>query len=94
MTFDIDTGAAISTLSDETYTMEFSDVPLRETNVALRTYNGATIEPLGVMRANIQHNGKTEKCDFVFVRNGGNPLIGRDILNKLEICVIDVFDRY
>lgn len=74
--FEIDIGASVSVLSSSVYTKKFSEIPLRKTNIVLRSYDGSIIKPVGTMRAPVEYNGKKEPCEFLVVVNGGNPLVG------------------
>jgi len=40
---EVDTGAAVSIISEETYDTLFSQVPLNQSTVGLRTYTGESI---------------------------------------------------
>lgn len=82
---EIDTSAAVSVMSDKIYTQELSSVPLQTTDMVLRSYDGSIIKPVGIMRVSLQHKQKSVACEFVVVRNGGNTLIGRDMLSLLDV---------
>lgn len=84
VTFEIDTGATMSVISDRMHAQHFGEVPLQKTNIVLKAYDGACIKPLGAMSATIQHNDMKVPCVFLVIRNGGQPLIGRDILDKIK----------
>lgn len=84
ITFDIDTGATMSVISERTHAQHFYEVPLQKTNIVLKSYDGACIKPLGAMCATIQHNDENVPCVFLVIRNGGQPLIGRDNLDKFK----------
>lgn len=51
--FEIDTGAAMSILSQEDQKKLFPDATLRETSTRLRTYTGDTIRVVGEMAAHV-----------------------------------------
>lgn len=47
--FEIDTGAAVTVISEETYNKYFSKTRLKLSNTILKSYNGSTIATLGVI---------------------------------------------
>lgn len=84
ITFEIDTGAAVSVCSKELYNQHFSTIPLEQTNIVLKSYDNSVIRPCGRFTASVQHKSSQYDCEFLVIQNGGRPLIGRDILNKIN----------
>lgn len=82
---EVDSGAALSAMSERAYTSMFSHVPIRNTGVLLKAYEGTPIVPVGVVELFLEYRSRTFKCEFLVIRNGGEPLIGRDILRRLNI---------
>ena len=44
---ELDTGASVSLVSEETWRRQFHEIPLQETDVRLRIYTGESITVLG-----------------------------------------------
>lgn len=57
-TFEINSGATRSAISDKIYAQHFSSEPLRETRIVLRAYDGKLMKPLGILNATIIFNKK------------------------------------
>lgn len=84
ITFEIDTGAAVSVCSKELYEQYFSNVPVNKSNIILKSHDGSVIRPFGRFNATVRYGDKEHECAFLIIENGGKPLIGRDILNKIN----------
>ena len=67
---EIDTGAARSIISDQTFTQLWPEdlcPSLKLTNTALKTYTGERIKPLGVISVQIEVNNQKEQLDLLVV---------------------------
>lgn len=71
-------------MSKKLFDMHFSTIPLKETNIVLKSYDSSVIRPCGSFAATVQYGTKKYICEFLVIENGGRPLIGRDILNKIN----------
>lgn len=89
--FEVDTGSAVTAISDATYIKYFSKHPLRNNNKILQSYNGSLINTVGVLSLPFLYNDMTQQIDVFVVKDGGPPLLGRDFINKfnLQICQIN-----
>lgn len=85
LTFEIDTGSAISAIPSSCYMKNFADCKLFEYKSALRAYDGAAISTKGFFNAEITRQGKSFVADFIVIDNGCRPLMGRDVLKKLNV---------
>lgn len=81
--FQIDTGAGISAISSRQYHKELKHVPLEKTTVKLTGYSGEQLHLIGVIQPTIKLLEKTVYGRIYIVQNGGPPILGRNILNKL-----------
>ena len=85
---EIDTGAAVSIISESTYSniRQRSFVsPIQPADSKLRTYTGDHIDVLGITQMKVRYDGK-ELCLSVHVVKGSGPsLLGRDWLSHLEV---------
>ncbi|KAG7295105.1 hypothetical protein JYU34_022039 [Plutella xylostella] len=91
LTFEIDTGSAVTAISDDIYNKYFIKHPLCESRKILQSYNGASLETLGTISLPFCFRSQTEIINVFVVKNGGPPLLGRDFIAKfkLQICPIN-----
>lgn len=61
ITFEIDTGAAVSICSKKLYDQHFSSIPLKETNIVLKSYDNSVIRPCGRFVATVQYGVRKER---------------------------------
>ena len=77
---EVDTGAAVTILSQKTQEALFPSATLSKPTVSLRTYTSEPIIVLGQMMVNVRY-GKNEGTHTLFVVKGNSPcLLGRDWL--------------
>ncbi|XP_063245210.1 uncharacterized protein LOC134546356 isoform X1 [Bacillus rossius redtenbacheri] len=84
---EVDSGAAISAISEHTYKQLFATHPLRPTNVRLKSYTNEVMSPCGTLRVPVNVKGQPESAelDLFIVPNGGPPLLGRDWYDALHL---------
>lgn len=83
--FEIDSGSAVTAISQKLYKTSFSKVPLSKTKKRLITYTGDGIQCIGIAKLPIQYKDVTYTLDVYVVRNGGPPILGRDFLSTFQI---------
>ncbi|XP_046398236.1 uncharacterized protein LOC124165041 [Ischnura elegans] len=81
---EIDTGSAISAISEEYYRANYSYLKLKATSVRLRSYSNTLIQPLGTIDVSATYKGHTARLSLFVVTNGGPPLLGRDWFRALK----------
>lgn len=90
VTFEIDSGSAVTVIPQSHYKQYFKKMPLLYTKKRLITYTGDRISCVGILRAPMMYKGRTHTLDIYAVRSGGPPLLGRDFLSlfqfKLSAC--------
>ncbi len=59
LTMEVDTGAAVALISQETYTTQLEDKPIQTTSMQLQTYSGEGITVLGEIQVNVPTAGVT-----------------------------------
>ncbi|KAL0820594.1 hypothetical protein ABMA28_006437 [Loxostege sticticalis] len=84
---EIDTGSALSCISESTYLQMFSELPLQTCNLSLRFYDGSRIKPLGVLEVNVKYGKICKHLELYVIENGTTNLLGRQWLTELEISV-------
>ena len=86
LSMEIDTGAAVSIISDKTRTSlpHLKKLPLQPTQVTLRTYTGESIPVLGELSVNVTHQDTSHTLSLL-VKEDGPSLIGRNWLTKIRL---------
>src|SRR5277367_2683252 len=82
---ELDTGSAVSTISEELYRKQFSNQTLLDNDLLLRTYDGSVITPIGKIELNVKYNSQEHLHPFYIIKNGSLPLIGRDWMEKFKV---------
>ena len=83
---EVDTGASVSIVSEETYNHLWSQEeapPLQESSVKLRTYSGEQLAVKGFIDVTVRYKEQTEHLQLVVAHGKGPSLLGRDWLAKL-----------
>ena len=73
---ELDTGAAITIMSEKQYKELFPEVELRESNVLLKTYSGVRLSVKGERVVHVQHNGQSQELVLTIVAGQGLSLFG------------------
>ena len=77
---EIDTGAAVSLISEETQKRLFPKGSLRQPEVHLKTYTLESIPVVGVLRVQVKYQAYWGYHDLYAVGGNGPTLLGRDRL--------------
>ncbi|CAC5398917.1 unnamed protein product [Mytilus coruscus] len=89
---EIDTGASVSVISQETYKQVFgSDNSLEKSQCSLRTYTGERIDVLGKRNVTVTYNSQNVDFPITLVKGTGPSLMGRDWLHKLQLNWKSIF---
>ena len=103
---EVDTGASLSIISEQTYHSLIKAPALLPTQARLRTYTGEPMPVLGLITVPVHHNNQQKTLPLLVVKGGGPSLLGRDWLQHLrldwkaihQVCLIDdvraILDRY
>lgn len=83
--FEVDTGSAVTAISDSVYRAHFSNYKLDNSKQILLSYNGTPIDVLGVLPLPFAYRSQTQTINVYVVKNGGPPLLGRDFLSKFKL---------
>lgn len=87
LSFEIDTGSAVTAISEAVYNKYFSEYPLQVSTKLLQSYNGGSITTLGTITLPFYFQSRSELLNVYVVRNGGPPLLGRDFLSKFKLQI-------
>ncbi len=88
VSMEVDTGASLSVISEETYKASWSlerRPPLRPSGAGLRTYTGEELEVLGRVVVSVSYRGQQKELSLLVVRGSGPSLLGRDWLAELRL---------
>ncbi|CAG2226134.1 unnamed protein product [Mytilus edulis] len=89
---EIDTGASVSVISQETCKQVFgSDNSLEKSPCSLRTYTGEKIDMLGKRNVTVIYNSQSVDLPITVVKGTGPSLMGRDWLLKLQLNWKSIF---
>lgn len=93
ITMEIDTGSAVSVVSEILFREKFSNAHLNYTHVKLNSYTGSPIEVLGFIYVNVEWNGQKQyNLPLYVIKKGGPPLMGRDWMHKFGINSNNIFN--
>jgi len=81
----LDTGSAVSVMSEGVYLEYLCHIPLKDTPLKLRTYTGESVKPLGFCYVTVQYQGQSKELPIYVVRNEGPTLFGREWLETIHL---------
>ena len=84
VTMEVDTGAAVSLISEYTYRKYLRAVPLAPTDLQLHTYTDEKLEVQGKCSVSIEYRGQVGQVSIYVVAGRGPSLLGRDILQSIS----------
>ena len=85
ITMELDTGSAVSVISEKKYHSIFGRRNWNKTAMSLRTYTGEIVKPLRRVMVQVTYLDQQQKLALYIVRNGGVPLLGRSWLRKIQL---------
>ena len=95
LTMEIDTGAGVSLVSEETVSSSFMKyLPLYPTDVRLRTYTGEAVPVLGKLMVSVVKDEASITLPLLVVKGGGTTLLGRDWLQQLRLDWKTIFSLH
>ncbi|XP_058880316.1 uncharacterized protein K02A2.6-like [Acipenser ruthenus] len=87
----LDTGAAVSIVSETLYRKTLSHLPLGKTNMRLITYSGGKIPLLGQVRVPVKYEDQSATLPLVIVKGDRPALLGRNWLRKICLNWASIF---
>ena len=82
---EVDTGAARSILSEETYRSLFPELAWLPTTVKLHTYSGEPLTVLGEQEVVVRYGKQVRELQVLVVKGNGPSLMGRDWLRHIRL---------
>ena len=87
VTFELDTGATLTVVSEATFLELFPNMQLQKSTVCLRTYTGESMKVLGEIEVTVRYQDQPPQVlPLVVVQGAGPTLLGR---NWLRYFVLD-----
>lgn len=84
---EIDTGTAISCISEATYRTYFKRLEIIPCDLCLKFYDGSNIRPLGIIKPMIKYGNCAKELELFIIKGGTTSLLGRQWLSELGIQV-------
>ena len=82
---EVDTGASLSLVSEETYRRRWPHGELQQSQLRLHTYSGEPIQVKGSLQVLARHGGQEVHLPLTVVKGSGPSLLGKDWLSQLQI---------
>ena len=82
---ELDTGAAITIISEVKYKEHFSETKLRESSTLLKTYSGERLKVVGEIEVNVEYENQSAKLILTVVAGDGPSLLGRNWLQLIRL---------
>lgn len=84
--FELDTGAAVTVMSESSFRQLFPDQQLQKSSVELKTYTGESMKTVGAVEVEVSYQGQEPKTlSLVIVQGSGPALLGRNWLQQLTL---------
>ncbi|XP_041972802.1 uncharacterized protein K02A2.6-like isoform X2 [Aricia agestis] len=84
-TWELDTGAAVTTCSAKYYKENFPNLKLQNTKIKLKTYTDEILHPIGTCLIQIKYKNKEVKERLFVINRDVDPVVGREWIRKLGI---------
>ena len=81
---EVDIGAAVYVISEETYKELFMNLSLKKASVNLKTYTGERIPVLGEIEVEVTYQDQSHQFSLMVVKGKGQNLFGRDLLMHFD----------
>ena len=82
---ELDTGAAVSIMSEQQQRDIFLEAQLQPSQVVLQTYTAESVMVVGVLPVRVPYKGEEYELSLVIVGGNGPALFGQDWLSKIRL---------
>ena len=82
---EVDTGAAVSIISEKTWRHSYPDTNWRPSSVILKSYSGEKLSVCGETDVTVTYKKETVQLPILIVSGSGPALLGRDWLYTLKL---------
>ena len=90
LTMELDTGAALSIISDETRKTLLPDLKLHPSTITLKTYMEETMEVVGQLNVRVKYGTQQVRLVLMVVAGHGPSLFGRNWLKYLRLDWVSI----
>jgi hypothetical protein len=87
---ELDTGAAVSLVSEQTFKQHWPNKTLEESTTTLQTYSGEDITVQGVVQVDVEYKNQNVTVPMFVVAGSGPSLFGRNWLKKITLDWHDI----
>ena len=91
LAMEVDTGAALSVISESTRQSVFPEEPLHPSKLILKTYTDEQMEVKGTLNMRVQYGDQKKKLVLVVVGGDGPSLLGRNWLKYIRLDWSSIF---
>ncbi|XP_058816012.1 uncharacterized protein K02A2.6-like [Topomyia yanbarensis] len=88
--FEVDSGSPVSLISNAGRLKFLTNLPLRPTDIELRSYCGNKIRVYGIVDAEVAYNGQSNQLCLFVVDTKRHPLLGREWMRALQLDWNDI----
>ena len=88
---EVDTGAALSIISEKTRNTYFPRERLRSSDLVLKTYTNEPLKVVGTLNVRVQYEDQLKKLVLVVTAGNGPSLFGRNWLNHIKLNWKELF---
>ena len=85
LNMEVDTGAAMSLMSQSIFQGMWPGRDLQLSKVRLRAYTKELIPIVGCCNVNVEYNGQSAQLPLLVVGGSGRTLLGRDWLSQIRL---------
>ena len=79
---ELDTGASISIISEETWRTRLPEVKLEQSKIIFKTYISEPMKVLGEIEVSVKYKNQEAKLQLVVVKGRGPSMLGRNWLKS------------
>ena len=82
---ELDTGASVTVISEQSWKETLKSVPLHATNVVLKTYSGERLDVLGKASVTVEYKNQVKGLSVYVLKGKGPNLMGRNWLGHINL---------
>lgn len=83
--FELDTGAAVTIMSQSVFQKSFPELVPEESSLLLKTYSGEQLQVKGEVDVQVRYERQTQVLSLAIVAGSGPSLLGRDWLQNIQL---------
>ena len=88
---EVDTGASLTLVSEQTFHSHWPDTRLAESRIKLSSYGGESIPVLGTIDVLVKYGNQETTIPLLVVKGEGPSLLGRNWLEKIQLNWYEIF---